>query len=149
MILDEQAIFSDEQPILTVADTVSTNVLDLGEMAEVAYGKVAMQRNLGRGMYIPLLLQIMEAFATVAGATALIVTVQYDDDVAFGTAKDLVAYTFLIADLLEGKRLPIVHLPTDIKGRYLRLKYNSVTGAMSAGTITAAIVAATDESYQG
>ena len=149
MILDNQAIFSDDQDVLTTADVISTNVLDLGAMSETAYGKVAMQRNLGGGNSIPLLLQVIDEFTTGAGATGITVTVQYDDDEAFGTAVDLVKYTFLIADLLEGKRLPIVHLPTSIKGRYLRLKYNSLVGAMTAGSLTAALVAAVDESYQG
>lgn len=149
MILDNQALFSDAQAITTTAITASTNVLDLGAMAETAYGKVAMQRNLGKGMGIPLLLQVIDDFATAAGATHLRVVVQYSTDEVFTTPINAMDFQMPIADLVGGYISPVVNLPREIKGRYLRLGFYAIGGAFSAGSVTAGIVAAVDGSYQG
>ena len=60
MIFSAQQLFSDDQAITASAD--STNVIDLG-VAGTPYGAAAaLNRDIGDGAGIPILVQITEAF---------------------------------------------------------------------------------------
>lgn len=127
MILDEQALFSDNQEVKDTA--ASTNIIKVGG-------------DIGKGTPVEVLVQIMETFT---GLTSLEVKVETCD-----TAEG--SYTVLastgavaVANLKEGSRLPIKFLPMGIK-KFLRLNY-VVTGSGTAGKLTAGIVDGVPESY--
>lgn len=135
MRLDSQAIFSDAQAITATA--ASTNVVQMskpnGKLSEVAFGKP-----------IPLLIQVVEDFATL---TSLTVAVQTDDNASFSSAKTLASATLAAAALKAGAKFPINVVPSGNDG-YMRLYYTVTGSNATAGKITAAIVDAIDNSYQ-
>jgi len=135
MRLDSQAIFSNEQAITATA--ASTNVVELsktnGKFSEVAYGKP-----------IPLLIQVVEDFATL---TSLTVAVQTDDNAAFSSATTLASATLAVAALKAGAKFPIKEIPAGNEG-FVRLYYTVTGSNATAGKITAGIVDAVDNSFQ-
>lgn len=141
MIFDMQSLFSDGQAITDTAG--STNVIDLGAMG-VPYGsKEAPARDIGKGHKIPMLVQVVQAFA---GLTSLAVSVETSDDPAFGSGVKTHATSGAIpvAKLKAGYKFfpDIVPMADDDgMGRYMRLKYTKVGPSASAGKITAGIVA--------
>ena len=125
MILDLTAKFSSAQAITATA--VSTNVIDLG-----------VSRDVGRGVSLPLLVQVDSDFNTL---TSLKVSVQTDVAENFGSVTTLTEQTVLLADLVAGKQFDFQIVPTSIQ-RYVRLNYTVVgtdptTGSISAGIVTA------------
>lgn len=135
MRLDSQAIFSNEQAITATA--ASTNVVELskanGKFSEVAYGKP-----------IPLLIQVVEDFATL---TSLTVAVQTDDNAAFSSATTLASATLAVAALKAGAKFPIKEIPAGNEG-FVRLYYTVTGSNATTGKITAGIVDAVDNSFQ-
>lgn len=135
MRLDSQAIFSNNQSITATA--ASTNVVELsksnGKFMEVSFGKS-----------IPLLIQVVEDFATL---TSLTVAVQTDDNEAFSSPTTLVSSTIALAGLKAGKKFPIKEIPQGNEG-YVRLYYTVTGSNATKGKITAGIVDAIDNSYQ-
>lgn len=135
MRLDSQAIFSNEQAITATA--ASTNVVELskanGKFSEVAFGKP-----------IPLLIQVVESFATL---TSLTVAVQTDDNAAFSSATTLVSATLAVADLVAGAKFPIKEIPAGNEG-FMRLYYTVTGSNATTGKITAGIVDTVDNSFQ-
>jgi hypothetical protein len=144
MILDQLALFSDAQAI--TVDAASTNIMDLGAPGIVPYGQVQLVRNMGKAGEIPLLIQVVEDFATL---TSLQVIVQSDSSSAFASPKDLISADIPVADLVAGYIFPIDKLPRGIKEQYIRLYFNVVGANATAGKITAGIVGAVDGAYQG
>lgn len=134
MIFDRQTLFSDAQAV--TADAASTNVIDLGPIAN------GIVRNVGLGKRIPLVIQVVEDFNNL---TSLEVKVQVDSDPAFGSPKD-VATTGAIAeaDLVPGKRFSIDYVPRDTNERYVRLYYDVTGTAPTTGKVTAGIVMGAD-----
>ena len=132
MILSAQALFSDDQAITASAD--STNVVDLG-VAGTPYGAAAaLNRDVGKGAGIPILVQVTEDFATL---TSLTINISTGATTALGTT--IASQTIAVADLVAGKQMSIVVLPNDISERYLGIEY-AVTGSnATAGKITAGI----------
>lgn len=147
MVLDNEAIFSDDQAITASGATASQNVLDLGAPGTTAYNSVTLRRRLGRGP-IPLYVKVTEAFA--GALTTMSIAVQAGDASDFSGTNQTVASTEDIAkaSLTTGYVYPYKVLPRDIKYRYLRLLYTT-DGTASAGKITAGIVAAVDDGYTG
>lgn len=140
MILDDTLVLSDAQAI--TASAASTNIIDLGA-AGTSYGaSVAVRRDVGIGTNIPISLTISESFATL---TSLTVSVQVDDDAAFGsptTVSTGPAITLASGNLAAGKQINYpAELPVGTNERYLRLYYTVAGSNASAGKITAAIVA--------
>ena len=136
MLLDKQNLFSDDQAI--TADAASTNVIKMaGTIKEVA-----------NGTPIPLLIQVTEGFT---GATSIEIKVQTDDNAAF-SSPTTVATTGAIgsSSLVAGYVAAINYVPKGNEG-YMRLYYDVTVGSggsISAGKITAGIVAGLDGSYQ-
>lgn len=126
MIFDETLMFSDDQEVTGTA--VSTNVIDLG----------ADNRDIGKGVPVPLLIQVTSGFE---GATSVTATVQTSNDEDFGDV-DVLATSgaVVLDDLNAGYQFPIQYMPINTK-RYLRINY-TVAGTGTAGTITAGVVAA-------
>lgn len=135
MRLDSQAIFSNEQAITATA--ASTNVVELskanGKFTEVAYGKP-----------IPLLIQVVEDFATL---TSLTVAIQTDDNAAFSSATTLASATLAVAALKAGAKFPLKEIPAGNEG-FVRLYYTVTGSNATTGKITAGIVDAVDNSFQ-
>lgn len=135
MLLDLESIFSNSQAITT--STVSENIVKLAStthnMTEVSFG-----------VPIPLLIQVEEAFA---GCTSLQVDVQTSDTEEFEEVTTLVSSDAVNVDkLTSGYKFPINYIPKGNLG-YMRLYY-TVDGTATAGTITAGVVAAHDNSFQ-
>lgn len=138
MILDDTLVLSDGQAI--TADAASTNIIDLGA-AGTAFGHAAaVRRDIGIGTNIPFLLTVTEDFNNL---TSLTVIVQVDNDVAFGSAKEVArsrAYT--LAELNGDMPLPFpAEIPEGTDERYLRLYYDVTGSAPSTGKVTASVVA--------
>jgi hypothetical protein len=144
MIFDKTLLFSDAQAITATA--VSTNVVDLLATGR-AYGHAAnIVKDVGKGNAIPLHIQVVEAFNTL---TSLTVTVQCDDNEAFSSAKNVVAQTIPLAELVAGKTASILVVPPGVDERYLRLNYtvtgtNPTTGKITAGVVMASQTNAVD-----
>ena len=123
MLLDAQCIFSDAQAITATA--ASSNV--------VRFGK-------GEFTFVPLLIQVVEDFATL---TSLTIKVQTATDAAFTTAVDLASSTVAAAGLTAGKVIPINYIPSGNLG-YIRIYYTVTGSNATAGKITAGVVAGVD-----
>lgn len=150
MIFDRTALLSDAQAITTTA--ASTNVIDLGPPSTAPRHAASLRRNLGIGACIPFLIQVVETF-TAAGAGTLTVALQTDDNEAFSSPTTVwTSPAIALADLVAGQNLGVVnYIPKGIndKGiteRYFRLNYTVATGPMTAGKITAGVVAAVQQS---
>lgn len=141
MIFDKQALFSDRQEI--TATTGSTNVVDLLPTGTPYGNKQPMNRDIGRGNKIPLLVQVVETFT---GLTALTVTVQTSDDPDFGSG--IVTHgstgSIPVADLKAGWfwGYDVVPIATTPMKRYMRLNYG-VTGTGTGGRIMGGITMGT------
>jgi hypothetical protein len=151
MHLDNQAIFSDQQAIAANGNNISTNVLDLGAMGFQAYNptggaKQQLQRRLGVGMMVPLLIQMTESLA--GAATEVELQLQESSDEAFTAPNNVIAITIPAADLVEGYIFPLDKFPREIRERYVRLNY--VTDDLpTAGKVTAGITTAVDGGHRG
>lgn len=138
MILDKQAIFSDQQVV--TATVASTNTIDLGATGTPVSGKTALKSDLGISD-VPLLIQVTETFA---GATSVQVTIQTDDNTAFSSPTNVASTAAVpVADLKAGYQFPIVWVPRGVKERFVRLNY-TVAGTGTAGKITAGLTTGVD-----
>lgn len=135
-LIDSQNQFSDNQAI--TADAASTYNVDLakGPLKEVSYGTP-----------IPLRIQVTESFV---GATSVEIKVQTDDNDSFSSPTTLATTGAIANDTLKaGYVAPIIFVPRGNE-RYMRLYYDVTVadgGSISAGKITAAVVAANSGSY--
>jgi hypothetical protein len=137
MLLDEQALFSDQQAITATA--VSTNYMNLGTPATTPGAPAPLVRDMGGANKIEVLVQVTEAFATL---TSLTVTVEVDDNSAFSSAKTVASTgAVAVADLTAGKVLPITILPPGTDEQYIRLNYTVTGSSATAGKITSGVVA--------
>lgn len=134
MILDTSLLFSDAQAI--TASAASTNQFDLGA-GSVIYGDAAViPRDIGKGFKIPLLVQVVEAFATL---TSLTIGFQTDDNSSFSTPTTRWASQAIpVASLILGATWNIDVLLPGMNERYARLYYtvggsNATTGKITAG----------------
>lgn len=130
MIFDNTNIFSDDQAITATA--ASTNVIDLG----------ASRGDIGKGIPIPILVQVTTAFATL---TSLTVAIQTDSVENFASPKTLTEQTIALASLTAGAKFGFNILPLGTDERYLRVYYTVTGSNATAGNITAGIVAAIDQ----
>jgi hypothetical protein len=129
MIFDRQTMFSDQQAVLVSGP--STNVINLGPV------KAGLVRDIGKGVSIPLLIQVTEAFNNL---TTLTVAVQTDDNEAFSSAKTVISTTVNLADLKAGKIIAPDKVPRGTDELYMRLLYTVTGTAPTTGKITAGIV---------
>jgi len=131
MIFDRQTLLSDAQAITISAP--STNVIGLGP-------KVAgVVRDIGKGKPIPLLIQVVEAFAA-AGAATLTVTLETDDNAGFASPQ--VVWTSPAipkAALVPGYVIIPEFIPRGTNEEFLRVNYTVGTGPMTAGKIVAGV----------
>lgn len=131
MIFDKTTLLSDAQAITATAP--STNVINLGPVA------TGLVRDIGKGKQIPLLIQVLEQFAA-AGAGTLTITLEVDNDEAFGSPK--VVWTSPAigkATLKPGYQIIPEYIPRGTDELFMRLNYTVATGPMTAGKITAGV----------
>ena len=105
MILDEQGMFSNNQPITKTC--VSENVLDMGNR-EVSFGTP-----------VELFIQIAEDFNNL---TSLTIKVQTSKDEEFSDPVDLIEQIMKLVELKKGAEASIKFLPKGNLG-YMRLNY--------------------------
>jgi len=141
MILDKQHMMSEAQAFTAQAEAISTNVIDLGVDALGLRGAGG---------------SIMELFATVqtaftsSGAATLVLLVEDDMDVAFGSARALfTSATLALATVaVAGYSLVNMRLPIDVQ-RYIRCTYTVATADMTAGAVDAGLKLSGDTNVAG
>lgn len=142
MILDQENLFSNKQALL--ASAASTNIIDLGTTGTVPGSSAPLKRDIGKGVKIPLLVQVTTAFA---GATSLTIALQSSDDPAFSAGvTTLLSQQIPVAQLTAGARWALSVFPYGSTGRYLRLNY-TVAGTGTEGAVTAGVTAGNDETF--
>lgn len=125
-ILDQQLVFSDAQAITATA--ASTNVIDFSGI-----------RNLGVGTPIALVLTVTTAFTDASSDSTVTVTLESDDNSAFGsTAIIRTLTTFAALTAANTTRIFMLEpfTPTGNFERYMRLNYTVANGNLTTGAIT-------------
>lgn len=137
MILNKNLLLSDGQAITTTA--ISENVIQWETEGTVPYDAAAIARNLGAGTYIPILIQVIEDFATL---TSLTITLETAANAALSSGAVVMATTgaILTATLVEGYRPPMIRVfPEGTIKDYVGLRYTVAGSAATTGKITAAL----------
>lgn len=142
MLFSAQQLFSDNQVI--TGDAASTNILDTLSAGTPYDGYSAIEKNLGKGVPIPLSVRVTEAFNTL---TSLNVILEADNDVAFGSATVIRTVNVLLAGLTVGADIDLRHIPKGVKERYVRLRYDVVGTDPTLGKIHAGVVCGHDDSF--
>lgn len=130
MILDRQTLFSDRQLVTATAGSV--------DQIDLAPRGTGIVRDVGAGNNLPVLIQVVETFNNL---TSLTVSIQVDEDSAFGSPKTVaVSPAIPLASLVAGFNFPqLDYIPRGSDERYLRLFYTVAGTAPTAGRITAGI----------
>lgn len=137
MIVDNTLVLSDSQAITATA--ASTNQIDVGA-AGTTYLGGAIRRDIGDGLNIPILVEVTQAFNNL---TSLQVSLETDDDAAFGSPKTVASGPAIpLASLTAGAQISWpARVPVGTDERYFRLKYTVVGTAPTTGKVFASIVA--------
>ena len=128
-MIDSQLEFSSYQAI--TATSVSTNIIDLGK------------REISFGTPVPLMIMVMEDFNNL---TSLKVAVETSETANMASAVELASATVALANLKEGKILPLNFMPAGNKG-FVQLKYTVTGTAPTTGKISAHITDGIPQSY--
>ena len=139
-IFDKTLQLSDAQAVTATAN--STEIIDLGATGTVHGAAAPLQHNIGPGYCVPVLVQVVEAFATL---TSLEVQLQASDAADFSTGvTSVTVMNDVAANLIAGKKAHYDVIPNDMPGRYIRARY-IVTGTdATAGKITCGVVASVE-----
>lgn len=138
MIFDKTLQFSNAQAI--TVDAASTNLLDLLATGTPYGHAAALKRDLGKGVRVPLLVQVVTTFATL---TSLTIKLQGSVDEAFTSPVDIYSTGAVpVATLVAGYQMPIDFFPRGTIYRFLRMYYDVTGSDATAGKITAGVVAA-------
>lgn len=134
MILDLESMFSDDQALTVTA--VSTNIIDLGATGTPPLSSTALTRDIGPGMPIDILIQVIVA----AGGTSptLDIDLEQDDNLGFSSAA-IVASAVQLTTAAVGDRASIRWIPDGTNERFIRLNY-TLGGTSPTYTVTAGIV---------
>ena len=132
MLIDQLTQFSSAQAVTSIGSTPSTNVVDLGVVRDIGG---AVTDNLA------LLVQVVTAF-TSGGSATLQIQFQTSPDNATWS-NPAMSDAIPVAQLVAGYKFLVDEIPGPTS-RYLRLNYVVGTAAMTAGTLTAAIVPSLD-----
>jgi len=146
MILDNQAILSDNQALTAATLTPSQNILDLGKAGVTGYNKAQLKRLIGKGS-IPMLIQVTEDFAGTIASLNIKVQASSVEDFS-SDVENVISFDVPVAKLIAGFIAPVEEIPREVTKRYFRLAYTP-NAAATAGKITAGIVAAVDGAYRG
>lgn len=142
MISSAQQLFSDDQAV--TASAASTNILDLGAPGTVLNASYPLNRDIGKGNPVQILIQVTTDFATL---TSLAVKIKVSDDSTFvaGTRTVLETEAIPLARLVQGYKFLIKHVPQEVDLRYVRLYYTVAGSSATAGKVWAGIVAGYQE----
>lgn len=140
MILNKNLTFSDGQAITATA--ISTNVIQWEGVNTVPLESGPIDRNLGKGIPIPILIQVIEDFATL---TSLTITLETADNAALSSGAVVLATTGAVAaaSLIVGYQPSIEWLPDAVMKEYLGLRYTVGGSNATAGQIWAALATET------
>ncbi|GLO70343.1 hypothetical protein MACH17_18600 [Phaeobacter inhibens] len=136
MILDKNLILAENQAVTATA--ISQNIIQLPASGTV-YGEGSpITRNLGPGEEVPILIQVVEDFATL---TSLTITLETADNAALSTNAQVLFSTGAIplAQLVAGYRTPIRVLPDFPLRDFVGLRFTVTGSNATAGKLTAAI----------
>jgi hypothetical protein len=127
MIFDQETMYSDVQALTNSAGTYdSTNTIDAGADGDTYTN--------------PMFLFVKLGAAAVGSGASMAINLLTDDDVAFGSPKTIPLITATaVASLTKNAVLVKERLPLGIQ-RYSKLQYIISGAALTAGTVTAAIV---------
>ena len=120
MIIDKELEFSDGQAVTAAA--ASTNVVDLGQTADVAPG-------------VPLKVRV-QIDADLDPTTSMTFSLQTDTVENFASPTELLARTELTAALVAGATFELGTIPSTVQ-QYLRLYYTPNGGNASTGSLSA------------
>lgn len=135
MIFDKTLLFSDAQAI--TASAISTNVLDTLPPGRV-YGAAAnLTKDIGKGNKIPLLIQVVEDFATL---TSLTVEIRFSANENMSSSKTVLSQTIPVADLKAGRNFAFMCVPPGADRRYMAIQYTVGGSNATAGKVTSGIV---------
>lgn len=129
-MLDALNMFQPSTAGQTVTATaVSTSVIPL-----------TVARDIGRGEPVKIECIVTEAFTDSGSDTTVTVTIETDDDEAFGSA--LVAQTIGTFSALSaiGTKLEAYLQPGKINEKFMRLRYTIANGSLTTGKIASQIV---------
>ena len=141
MILDRENNFTGAAGQAITATAASTDVIDFGAAGTPPQGLEMLYRK-ETGTWKPLDIVVTTAF-TAAGAATMVVDLQVDDDVAFGSAQTLwTSGAIAGATLVAGYRFLIDKIPPmsaaqAADSRYMRLNFTVAVGPMTAGVLEA------------
>ncbi len=129
MILDNQTLLSNAQAI--TADAGSTNQIDLSPRG------AGIVRDIGPGKGIPITIQVVETFNNL---TSIVVSIQTDEDSAFGSPATVVSTAAIpLAQLVAGYTFNLDYIPRLTNERYIRMFYDITGTAPTTGKITAGV----------
>jgi len=137
MILNKNLLLSNAQAITATA--ISENVIQWPTNGTPVGESAAITRNLGAGTPIPLLIQVVETFATL---TSLTITIETADNAALSSNAVVLASTGAVAaaSLVAGYQPSFTnHVPDATMKAYLGLRFTVTGSDATAGKITAAI----------
>ena len=140
MILNKNLMLAEAQAITATA--ISENVIQWEGVETVPLESGPIDRNLGKGTPIPILIQVVEAFATL---TSLTITLETADNAALSSGGVVLATTVAIpaASLVVGFQPAIEWLPDAVMKEYLGLRFTVGGSDATAGQITAALATET------
>lgn len=134
MILDKNLTLCDAQAITA---TAISHVIQWPAMGIVPFETTAIARNLGAGNEIPVLIQVVEDFATL---TSLTITMETSAAAALTSSTVLYSSGAIpAASLVAGFRLPMRWLPDATMLEYFGLRFTVAGSSATAGKITAAV----------
>lgn len=129
MILDNQTLLSNRQLITATAG--STDQIDLSPRG------AGIVRDIGAGSNVPMFIQVVETFNNL---TSLTVSLQVDEDSAFGSPKTVaITAAIPLASLVAGYKFLLDYVPRGTDERYMRLLYTIAGTAPTLGRITAGV----------
>lgn len=137
MIMNKNLLLSDGQAITATA--ISENVILWPTNGTPPFEAAAITRNLGRGTPIPVLIQVIETFATL---TSLTITIETADDAGLSSGAVVLASSGAIplATLVAGHRPTFTRFLLDATLKsYFGLRYTVGGSNATAGKITAAL----------
>lgn len=128
MLFDAQNKYSDAQAVTAAA--ASTNIIDHG---------IARNMGVGENLYLVVICDV--AMTDASSNSTLAVTLETDNDVAFGSATTAAQTIGTFAALSAiGTRLVARLAPSALNERYSRLYYTPANGDLSTGSFTAFLV---------
>jgi len=137
MILNQNLLLSNAQAITATA--ISANVIAWPDTGIAPNEAAAILRNIGGGTELPMLIQVVETFATL---TSLTITIETADDAGLTSGAVVLASSGAIAaaTLVAGHRPTFSRVvPDGTMKKYFGLRFTVGGSNATAGKITAAV----------